>query len=299
MARAPFASALSRVLPVVSRHGGESVTFLSHKSFSSRWISSSSLVTPSSCSIGGRPRLLNGMRSSSSLERLSPTGNVKYFSTSSSSSSSPSLPSRCLVAKSSPDFTADAVFPNGEVGKVTFSEFCKKGDGVLLLFYPLDFTFVCPSELLAFNAAVEEFKELRFHVLGVSVDSVYTHQAWMRTPPSEGGIGPLNFPLVSDLDKSISKKFDVLLNESVALRGLVIADKEGVVRHMTLNDLPLGRSVEEALRVCGMIKEVEKNGGKQVCPANWRKGQKMMKASFEGVKEYLGEKAESFKSHSK
>lgn len=107
----------------------------------------------------------------------------------------------------------------------------------------------------------------------------------------------MNFPLVSDLDKSISRKFDVLLNDSVALRGLIIADKDGIVRHTTVNDLPLGRSVEEALRVCGMIREVEKNGGKQVCPANWRKGHKTMKASFEGVKEYLGEKAESFRHH--
>lgn len=197
--------------------------------------------------------------------------------------------SPCLVTKPAPDFTADAVMPNGEIEKVTLSEVCRSGNGVVLLFYPLDFTFVCPSEILAFNAATEEFAKLGFKVLGVSVDSAYTHQAWMRTPLAEGGISQLNFPLVSDLDKSISRNYHSLWNNSVALRTLVILDKTGKIRHLTMNDLPLGRSVHEALRVCEMIQEVEKNGGKQVCPANWRRGEKMMEASFAGVKNYLGQ----------
>ncbi|KEP59886.1 UNVERIFIED_CONTAM: peroxiredoxin PRX3 [Hammondia hammondi] len=195
----------------------------------------------------------------------------------------------CLVTRIAPDFTADAAMPNGEIQKVTLSEIYRSGSGVVLLFYPLDFTFVCPSEILAFNAAVDEFDALGFKVLGVSVDSAYTHQAWMRTAPAEGGIGQLRFPLVSDLDKTISRKYHSLLNNAVALRTLAIVDKTGAVRHVTMNDLPLGRSVQEALRVCEMIREVEKNGGKHVCPANWRRGEKMMHASFEGVKNYLGQ----------
>ncbi|PFH38734.1 peroxiredoxin PRX3 [Besnoitia besnoiti] len=193
-----------------------------------------------------------------------------------------------LVARPAPDFTADAAMPGGEIAKLTLSELCGNGSGVVLLFYPLDFTFVCPSEILAFNAAVADFEKLGFKVVGVSVDSVFTHQAWMRVPLAEGGIGKLDFPLVSDLDKTISSRYHSLLNNSVALRTLVIIDGAKNVRHMTVNDLPLGRNVEEALRVCEMIREVEKNGGKQVCPANWRRGEKMMEASFHGVKDYLG-----------
>ncbi|KFG63574.1 peroxiredoxin PRX3 [Toxoplasma gondii RUB] len=268
-------------------------------------------------------RQMEGLITPSVRGRSSPLSMVRLLPSSSVSSSSPSPPSAlsspsapsspfvsafqglvsakrafstadspnglCLVTRIAPDFTADAVMPNGEIQKVTLSEVYRSGSGVVLLFYPLDFTFVCPSEILAFNAAVDEFEALGFKVWGVSVDSAYTHQAWTRTAPAEGGIGQLRFPLVSDLDKTISRKFHSLLNNSVALRTLAIVDKTGTVRHLTVNDLPLGRSVEEALRVCEMIREVEKNGGKQVCPANWRRGEKMMHASFEGVKNYLGQ----------
>ena len=161
-----------------------------------------------------------------------------------------------------------------------------KGKYVILLFYPLDFTFVCPTELCAFSDAADEFAKLNCQVIGVSVDSEYTHLAWSQKPRKEGGLAPLSIPLVSDLDKCIARKYGVLVNNAVALRGLFIIDPNGIVRQATINDLPIGRSVQEAKRLLQAIQFVEKNG--EVCPANWNPGDKTMKPDPEGSKAYFG-----------
>jgi peroxiredoxin 2/4 len=188
-----------------------------------------------------------------------------------------------LVTKEAPDFTAKAVMPNNAFAEVTLSSY--RGKYVVLFFYPLDFTFVCPSEIIAFDAALAKFEKKNTQVLGVSVDSHYTHLAWKNTPRKEGGIGAIKYPLVSDLDKSISRNFGVLLDGGVALRGLFLIDTKGVVRHALINDLPIGRSVDEALRVVDALQFHEKNG--DVCPANWHEGDEAMKPTAEGVATYL------------
>lgn len=160
-----------------------------------------------------------------------------------------------------------------------------RGKYVLLFFYPLDFTFVCPSEIIAFDKRLGEFKERKCEVIGVSVDSHYSHWAWKNTPVEKGGIGNIQYPLVADLTKQISREYGVLSDDAVALRGLFLIDKEGIVRHALINDLPLGRSVDEAIRVLDALQFHEENG--EVCPANWRKGEEGMKASAEGVASYL------------
>lgn len=188
-----------------------------------------------------------------------------------------------LVTKQAPDFTAEAIMPDGTFGKVTLSKFL--GKYVVLFFYPLDFTFVCPSEIIAFNRKVADFKSKNCEVLGVSVDSAYSHFAWRNLEPGQGGIGKISFPLVSDLNKQISKDYDVLVNESVALRGLFLIDKEGVVQHQIVNNLSLGRSVDEAIRLLDALQFTEQYG--DVCPANWRKGDDGMKPTADGVASYL------------
>jgi peroxiredoxin 2/4 len=188
-----------------------------------------------------------------------------------------------LVTREAPDFTAQAVMPNDSFEELTLSTL--RGKYVVLFFYPLDFTFVCPSEILAFNGQLPRFKEKNAEVLGVSVDSHFTHLAWRQTPIEDGGIGQIQFPLIADLNKSISKAYGVLLNDQVALRGLFLIDRQGVVRHQLVNDLPLGRNVEEALRVLDALQFTEKHG--EVCPANWRHGQEGMKPTTDGVAEYL------------
>ncbi len=188
-----------------------------------------------------------------------------------------------LVTRKAPDFTAQAVLPDNSFADLTLSSY--EGKYVVLFFYPLDFTFVCPSEIIAFDEAVEKFEERNAQLIGVSVDSHFTHLAWKNTPRDQGGIGPIRYPLVADLSKKISRKYGVLLDKEVALRGLFLIDKEGVVRHALVNDLPLGRNVDEALRVLDALQFTEKNG--EVCPANWRQGQKAMKPTAEGVAEYL------------
>lgn len=188
------------------------------------------------------------------------------------------------IQKPAPDFTATAVMPDGSFNeKFSLSDY--KGKYVLLFFYPLDFTFVCPSEILAFDKRLEEFKQRNCEVIGVSVDSHFTHWAWRNTPIEKGGIGNIRYPLVSDLTKKISRDYGVLLNEAVALRGLFIMDKDLIVRHILINDLPIGRSVDEALRVLDAIQYHEEHG--EVCPANWRKGEEGMKPDPQGVAEYL------------
>ena len=189
-----------------------------------------------------------------------------------------------LVTKEAPDFTADAVLPDNTFGQITLSAF--RGKNVVLFFYPLDFTFVCPSEILAFNKKLEEFKARNTEVIGVSVDSKFTHLAWKKTPLEDGGIGDIQYTLVSDLNKSIAKQYGILFNEAVALRGLFLIDTKGVIRHAVINDLPLGRSVNEALRMVDALQFVEAHGD-QVCPANWQEGDEAMKPTAEGVAGYL------------
>lgn len=191
-----------------------------------------------------------------------------------------------LVTNEAPDFTATAVMPDN-----SFNEnFCLsdlRGKYVILFFYPLDFTFVCPSEILAFNKAVDAFKEKNCEVVGISIDSHFSHLAWKKTPINEGGIGDVQFPLVSDLDKEISKSYGVLLDIGIALRGLYLIDREGIVRHQVVNDLPLGRNVEESLRMIDALQFTEEHG--DVCPANWNKGDAAMEPTAEGVAKYLSE----------
>ena len=188
-----------------------------------------------------------------------------------------------LVTKEAPDFTAQAVLPDNSIAEVKLSSY--RGKYVVLFFYPLDFTFVCPSEIIAFDKAIKKFNERNAVVIGVSVDSQFTHWAWRQTPRNKGGIGEIGYPLVADLDKKIAKAYDVLLNESVALRGLFLIDTKGIVRHQIVNDLPIGRSVDEALRTLDALKFTEEHG--EVCPANWKEGEEAMKPTAEGVATYL------------
>lgn len=193
-----------------------------------------------------------------------------------------------MVTKEAPAFTATAVMPDNSF-KEDFSLADFRGKYVILFFYPLDFTFVCPSEILAFNNAVKEFEENNCQLIGVSVDSQFSHYAWKNTPVKEGGIGQIQYPLVADLDKSISRNYGVLLDSGVALRGLFLIDKEGIVRHQVVNDLPLGRSVNEALRLLHALQFTEEHG--EVCPANWQKGEEAMQPTAEGVAAYLTKRA--------
>lgn len=188
-----------------------------------------------------------------------------------------------LVTKEAPDFTAQAVMPDNSFSELKLSGY--RGKYVVLFFYPLDFTFVCPSEIIAFDRALEKFKQKNAEVIGVSVDSQYTHLAWKNTARQDGGIGPINYPLVADLNKTIARDYGVLLDDSVALRGLFLIDKEGVIRHAVINDLPLGRNVDEALRMVDALQFTEKHG--EVCPANWREGEDAMKPTAESVANYL------------
>ncbi|MES2960969.1 MAG: peroxiredoxin [Pseudomonadota bacterium] len=190
-----------------------------------------------------------------------------------------------LVTKKAPDFTAAAVMPNNEINdKFNLHTYLKGKIGVLF-FYPLDFTFVCPSEIIAFDNRLQEFKDRGVEVIAVSVDSKFSHIAWKNTEVNKGGIGQVQFPIVSDLKKSISRDYDVLLNEEVALRGTFLIDQEGVVRHQVVNDLPLGRNIDEALRMVDSLIFFQSHG--EVCPAGWNKGKKGMKADAKGVADYL------------
>ena len=193
-----------------------------------------------------------------------------------------------LVTKEAPDFTAKAVMGDNSFEELTLSSF--RGKYVVLFFYPLDFTFVCPSEIIAFDKALDRFKEKGAEVIGVSVDSEFTHWAWKNTPVDNGGIGNIRYPLVADLKKTIARDYGVLLDDSVALRGLFLIDKEGVVRHAVINDLPLGRSVDEAVRMVDALQFTEKHG--EVCPANWKDGDDAMTPTAEGVAEYLAKHAQ-------
>jgi peroxiredoxin 2/4 len=192
-----------------------------------------------------------------------------------------------LVTREAPEFVAQAVMADNEIAQLKLSDY--RGKHVVLFFYPLDFTFVCPSEILAFDRRLDEFRAKGVEVLGISVDSQYTHLAWKQTPVERGGIGPIRYPLVADLDKSISRTFGVLSGEAVALRGLFLIDRNGIVRHQVVNDLNLGRSVDEAMRMVDALQFTEKYG--DVCPADWQEGQEAMKPTAEGVAQYLAKRA--------
>jgi peroxiredoxin 2/4 len=188
-----------------------------------------------------------------------------------------------LVTKEAPNFTAEAVMADNTFGEITLSNY--RGKYVILFFYPLDFTFVCPSEILAFNKRLSDFKAKNCEVIGVSVDSKFTHLAWKNTPLENGGIGEIQYPLVQDLNKSISRSYGILFNESVALRGLFLIDPHGKIRHAVINDLPFGRNVAEALRMVDAVQFFEAHG--EVCPANWQEGEEAMKPTAAGVAGYL------------
>jgi peroxiredoxin (alkyl hydroperoxide reductase subunit C) len=190
-----------------------------------------------------------------------------------------------LVTNPAPEFNATAVLADGSiVENFKLSENLGK-KGTVLFFYPLDFTFVCPSEIIAFSHRIEEFKSRDVNVIGVSVDSQFSHFAWRETPVNSGGIGRIKYPLVADLTKQISKDYDVLFGEAVALRGSFLIDGKGVVRHAVINDLPLGRNIDEMIRMVDAMQFTDEHG--EVCAAGWQKGDEGMKASTEGVAEYL------------
>lgn len=188
-----------------------------------------------------------------------------------------------LVGKPAPQFVAKAVVEEKIIEDFSLADL--QGKYVIFFFYPLDFTFVCPTELHAFQEKLEEFKKRDAHVVGCSVDSWFSHLSWLSTPKTKGGIQGVQYPLVSDLTKSISRDFDVLKeDEGIAYRGLFLIDKEGIVRHQIVNDLPLGRSIDEAIRMLDSLIFFEKHG--EVCPANWQVGQKAMKPDQAGLVEY-------------
>lgn len=192
-----------------------------------------------------------------------------------------------LVGKKAPEFKATAVQGNKIIANFSLADY--KGKYVILFFYPLDFTFVCPTELHAFDEKLKEFHKRNTEVVAVSVDSHFSHLAWLNTPKIKGGIEGVSYTIVSDIHKTISKDYGVLFEEGgIAFRGLFLIDKDGIVRHQVVNDLPLGRNVDEALRMVDALRYYETNG--EVCPANWRQGQKTMKTTKKGLEDYFAKK---------
>lgn len=209
---------------------------------------------------------------------------------------------RTLIGKKAPSFKANAVIKGNQITEnFSLDQYLGKKD-VIFFFYPLDFTFVCPTELIAFQDKLKEFEERNVAVVGCSIDSEFSHFAWLNTERNKGGIKGVTYPLISDLSKTISENFGVLASEydydeqgnsicngaPVAYRGLFLIDKHGVIRHSVINDLPLGRNVDEAIRIVDALHHFEENG--EVCPANWSKGDEAMKATQEGVSDYLSKK---------
>ncbi len=188
------------------------------------------------------------------------------------------------VTQKAPDFKATAVLEDGSFKDISLADY--KGKKVILFFYPLDFTFVCPTEILAFSEAVEEFKKRNTQVIGASIDSQFSHLAWRKLPRAEGGLGDIKYPLLADTTKDVSRKYGVLLEGAgIALRGLFLIDEEGVLRHMVVNDLPLGRSTDEAIRMVDSLAYFQKNG--EVCPANWKPGSATIKPNPKDSQEYF------------
>lgn len=187
-----------------------------------------------------------------------------------------------IVGKPAPEFAGTA-YHKGEFEEIKLSDF--KGKKVVLFFYPLDFTFVCPTEILAFSDALSEFEDRNTAVIAASIDSQFSHYGWAQVPREEGGIKGVQYPILSDISKEVSNEYGVLKDDfPVALRGLFIINKDGVIKHATINDLELGRNVDEVLRLLDAIDYTEEHG--EVCPANWKKGEKAMKPNFDGLKEY-------------
>jgi peroxiredoxin (alkyl hydroperoxide reductase subunit C) len=195
-----------------------------------------------------------------------------------------------LVTKEAPDFTSAAVMLDGTI-KENFKLSDLRGSYVVLFFYPLDFTFVCPTEIIAHNHRIDEFKKRGVQVVGVSIDSHFTHAAWRNTAPDKGGIGPIQFPLVSDMKHEITQAYGVEHPAGISLRASFLIDKAGIVQHQVVNNLPLGRNIDEMLRVIDALQFVETSG--EVCPAGWQKGQTAMKPTAQGVADYLTSHATS------
>lgn len=194
-----------------------------------------------------------------------------------------------LVGKQAPDFTVSAVMPDNTINdNFNFKQYTK-GKIAVLFFWPADFTFVCPTEIIAFNNKLKEFEERGAVVIGVSIDSAYVHYAWKSTPVENGGIGNIQFPMVADLGGDIAKAYDILSEAKLAFRATFIIDQEGKAIHQLVNDLPIGRNIDETLRTLDALLFVQKNG--EVCPANWNKGKEGMKASSKGVADFLSKHA--------
>ncbi|MBC8213246.1 MAG: peroxiredoxin [Candidatus Marinimicrobia bacterium] len=211
-----------------------------------------------------------------------------------------------LVTKQAPEFKATAIMPDNSFKDISLNDY--KGKKIVIFFYPLDFTFVCPTELLAFNHRLSEFEKRNVQVIGCSVDSHFSHLAWKSTPVNKGGIGNVQYPIIADIDKSISRKYDVLVDAenatiltengeedstiggSVALRGSFLIDEDGIVRHSVINDLPLGRNIDEMLRMVDALSFHQKHG--EVCPAGWMDGDAGMEGTTDGVADYLDKHAE-------
>ena len=191
-----------------------------------------------------------------------------------------------LVGKAAPDFSAVAVMGNNEINETFNLKKYIDGKYAVIFFWPLDFTFVCPSELIAFDHRLDEFRKRNVEVIGVSIDSQFTHLAWKNTPVEKGGIGQVKYPMVADVKHEVCKAYDVEFDEKgVAFRGSFLIDRAGIVRHQVVNDLPLGRDIDEMLRIVDALEFTEEHG--EVCPAGWSKGKAGMKASTEGVAQYL------------
>jgi peroxiredoxin (alkyl hydroperoxide reductase subunit C) len=192
-----------------------------------------------------------------------------------------------LVNKPAPDFSVDAVLPDGSIETTTLSQF--RGKYVVLFFYPFDFTFVCPTEIIAFDRRLDEFAKRNVQVLGASIDSVHSHWAWRQMKVKDGGIGEVRYPLLSDVNKTIARDYDVLLEGGMALRGSFLIDRDGKVQHQVVNNLPLGRDIDEMLRMIDALQFTEVHG--EVCPAGWSEGKPGMKDTHEGVADFLSKNA--------
>lgn len=189
-----------------------------------------------------------------------------------------------LISRKAPVFTTQAVMADNSIeNNFDLSDY--KGKYIVLFFYPLDFTFVCPTEIIAFNENIDEFRKRDTEVFGISVDSVYSHLAWKKTEIEDGGIGSIQFPLLADINHTIGNAYDVMLNDEITFRALFIIDREGIVRHATLNDNSLGRSIDETLRVLDAVRHFDEHG--RVCPANWTKDKESISPSKEGIIDYL------------
>ena len=195
-----------------------------------------------------------------------------------------------LVCRKAPDFRSPAVLGDGKIEQQYQLSDAIRGKYGLIVFYPLDFTFVCPTELVALNNRIDEFKKLHVEVIGISRDSVFTHQAWRNTPVEKGGIGPVQYTLVADMKHDISRAYGVESEDGVSFRGTFLIDKQGIIRHAGVNDLPIGRSIDEMIRLINALQFHETNG--EVCPAGWSKGRSGFKASAEGVASFLAANAE-------